>query len=96
MADGSIGLGPINMLPGDIVCGLGCSYFPVVLRKIGAHHVFVGCCYVYGLMDGEMASMAEQNGIEAVPYDTVMAMISNLCPISVLGQSGAHVIQCFR
>ena len=60
---------PINMLPGDIVCVLRCSYFPVVHHKIGAHHAFREMLLRYGLMDGEMASMAEQNGIEAVPYD---------------------------
>jgi hypothetical protein len=68
MADGSIGLGPINVQPNDIVCVLGCSYFPVVLRKIGTRHIFVGCCFVYGLMDGEVGGMMDLNGMEAVRY----------------------------
>jgi hypothetical protein len=69
MADGSIGLEPINMKSDDIVCVLGCSYFPVVLRKVSTHHLFVGLCYVYGLIDVEMAIMAEQDGREAVRSD---------------------------
>jgi hypothetical protein len=69
MADGSIGLGPINMKPDDIVCVLGCSSFPVVFRKVSAHYLFVGFYYVYGLIDGEMALMAEQDGREAVRFD---------------------------
>jgi hypothetical protein len=67
MVDGSIGPGLINNQPNDIVCVLRCSYFHVVLRKIGTGHIFVGCCFVFGLMDGEIGRTAGLNGMEAVP-----------------------------
>lgn len=50
---GYVGLGPMPTRKGDLICVLyGCSV-PVVLRKVGGHYVFIGECYVHGLMDGE-------------------------------------------
>ncbi|KAF5004913.1 hypothetical protein FDECE_8605 [Fusarium decemcellulare] len=34
----------------------GCS-LPAVLRPEGSHYLFLGCCYVLGLMDGEVAEL---------------------------------------
>lgn len=43
-------------LPGDLVCVLfGCN-FPVLLRYEEDHHIYVGPCYVIGLMDREAMS----------------------------------------
>ena len=49
---GYLGLGPTNAQKGDLVCILyGCSV-PVILRKYGKGHRFVGESYIHGLMDG--------------------------------------------
>ena len=49
---GYLGLGPTRAQKGDLVCVLyGCSV-PVVIRKYGRNHRFVGESYVHGLMNG--------------------------------------------
>lgn len=49
---GYLGLGPTNAQIGDLVCILyGCSV-PVIIRKYGQDHRFVGESYIHGLMDG--------------------------------------------
>ena len=49
---GYLGLGPRKARKGDLVCILyGCSV-PVILRKYGQGHRFVGESYIHGLMDG--------------------------------------------
>ena len=48
---GYLGLGPTKAQKGDLVCVLyGCSV-PVILRKEGQGHRFIGESYVHGLMD---------------------------------------------
>ncbi len=50
---GYIGLVPPCFQVGDKICVLfGCSV-PVILRKVGDHHIFIGESYVHGIMDGE-------------------------------------------
>jgi hypothetical protein len=56
-SSGLVGLGPPRMRAGDVVCVLNHCYYPVVLRKVGSKYVYVGGSYVYGLMDGEAASI---------------------------------------
>lgn len=63
--EGYIGVAPRRAQKGDIVCVLyGCSV-PVVLRKCGTDDesapscVFVGECYMDGLMDGEALSLGK-------------------------------------
>lgn len=49
---GYLGLGPTNARKGDLVCILyGCSV-PVIIRKYGQGHRYVGESYIHGLMDG--------------------------------------------
>ena len=48
--NGYLGLVPLLSLEGDLVCVIR---VPVVLRRVLEHYVFVGECYVHGLMDGE-------------------------------------------
>ncbi|CAG9982690.1 unnamed protein product [Clonostachys byssicola] len=72
-SDGSVGLGPLNILPGDQLCILsGCS-FPVLLRRmpseVGETYSYVGPCFVHGLMYGEVgeavaAEVAELDVLE--------------------------------
>jgi Heterokaryon incompatibility protein (HET) len=50
---GYMGMGPLAMDEGDMICvALGCNV-PLVLRKEGDHYLLVGECFVWGLMDGE-------------------------------------------
>lgn len=35
----------------DLVCG--CKT-PVLIRRVGDHHVLVGDCYMYSIMNGEL------------------------------------------
>lgn len=57
---GYIGLGPIPTQKGDMICVLfGCSV-PVLIRKVENHHIFVGDCYVHGLMFGEAIDMLRE------------------------------------
>ncbi|CAH0015265.1 unnamed protein product [Clonostachys rhizophaga] len=72
-SDGSVGLGPLNMLPGDQLYVLsGCS-FPVLLRRMPSEaegaYSYVGPCFVHGLMYGEVgeavaAEVAELDVLE--------------------------------
>ena len=49
---GYLGLGPTNARKGDFVCILyGCSV-PVIIRKYGQGHRYVGESYIHGLMHG--------------------------------------------
>jgi hypothetical protein len=49
----TMGLGPSNLTPGDMVCVLlGCDA-PTIIRRAGGHHLFVGETYFHGYMDGE-------------------------------------------
>lgn len=54
---GLVGLGPLNARPGDTVCILHGSSFPVVLRREGSTLSHVGVCFVIGLMRGEGAEL---------------------------------------
>ncbi|VUC30276.1 unnamed protein product [Clonostachys rosea] len=71
-SDGSVGLGPLNMLPGDQLYVLsGCS-FPILLRKMPDEadeaYYYVGPCFVHGLMYGEVgeAVAAETKELDVV------------------------------
>ncbi|KAK7974357.1 hypothetical protein PG989_016205 [Apiospora arundinis] len=66
---GNVGLGPRDMVPGDVVAVLyGCRW-PVILRpregKDGdteVYYEFIEVCYVHGLMDGEAVLKHEASG----------------------------------
>ncbi len=62
---GYMGLGPRGTQIGDEICGLlGCNQ-PLLLRKVGDHHLVVGQCYVYGMMYGEMIDEMEAGRLVA-------------------------------
>ena len=50
---GYLGLGPPSMAPGDLVCMIFDCKMPILLRRVDAHYLHVGTCFVLGLMDGE-------------------------------------------
>ncbi len=68
---GYLGLAAEAVQEGDVVAILcGCS-FPTVLRRAGDSFVYIGECYVDGLMNGEAIAAAERGEHEFVPIDIV-------------------------
>jgi hypothetical protein len=66
--DGYMGLGPQGMMVGDEMCSIpGCDY-PLAIRRAprkrkktnehvdGEEYQLLGACYVYGMMNGEIAA----------------------------------------
>ncbi|TVY14775.1 Heterokaryon incompatibility protein 6, OR allele [Lachnellula arida] len=50
---GYMGVGPKAPEEGDMICVIpGCNV-PLLIREEGDHHLLVGECFVWGLMDGE-------------------------------------------
>lgn len=68
LESGLTGLFPLDAKPDDWVCLLrGCSV-PVLLRRKGNIAHFVGDCYVYGLMQGEMLEHFRAQNQEGQPF----------------------------
>jgi hypothetical protein len=62
---GCMGLGPLGTRTGDEICVLlGCNQ-PLLIRRVGDHHLVVGQCYVYGMMYGEMIDEMEAGRLVA-------------------------------
>ncbi|KAH9214816.1 hypothetical protein DL95DRAFT_389138 [Leptodontidium sp. 2 PMI_412] len=62
-SNGYMGLGPPEVREGDTICSVpGCTY-PLVIRPKSnndsdegkEHFEIIGACYVYGMMNGEVA-----------------------------------------
>ena len=49
--EGHIGLGPQHMKKSDIICIPSGSPFPWVIRHEEGNYIFIGQCYVYGVME---------------------------------------------
>jgi hypothetical protein len=65
---GYMGLSPLGTKVGDEICVLlGCSQ-PLVVRRVGDHHLVVGQCYVYGMMFGEMMDEMEAGRLKAETF----------------------------
>ncbi|TVY82840.1 Heterokaryon incompatibility protein 6 OR allele [Lachnellula suecica] len=50
---GYMGVGPKALQEGDMVCVIAGCNVPLLIRQEGDHHLLVGECFVWGLMDGE-------------------------------------------
>ncbi|KAI9860802.1 MAG: hypothetical protein M1813_005725 [Trichoglossum hirsutum] len=48
-----MGLSPLGAQEGDLICLLLGGEVPVLLRRYDDGYIFIGECYVHGLMDGE-------------------------------------------
>jgi len=66
---GSYGFGPVGAEEGDFVCVLFGLDYPVVLRRVQAHYVHVGPCYMLGLMDGEAIEGIEEGKATASDFE---------------------------
>ncbi|KAF5622768.1 heterokaryon incompatibility het-6 [Fusarium tjaetaba] len=66
--DGYIGTMPDDVRLGDVVCVLTGFSELAVLRPEGDHYLFVGCCFMIGLMSGEVSKLLEKGevAIEAI------------------------------
>lgn len=56
------GLGQLGVMKGDLICLFCGGHVAYILRREQEHHILVGCAYVHGIMDGEIA--AELNDTE--------------------------------
>jgi len=50
--DGWIGIGPVDLMRGDLVCAVKNCQFPVLLRPEDDHFLLLGTTLIHGLMDG--------------------------------------------
>ncbi|KXX77936.1 Heterokaryon incompatibility protein 6, OR allele [Madurella mycetomatis] len=57
--EGYLGLAPLDVSAGDVVCVLDGFQYPVVLRPAVDKYIFVGACFVLGFMTGEMRTVLE-------------------------------------
>jgi hypothetical protein len=59
------GLGPFLAQPGDVCCICPGVTVPYILRrKANGRYTFIGECYLYGVMRGEMMEQLEQGKLE--------------------------------
>lgn len=56
---GYLGMTPENSLVGDLIAICWGSHVPYVLRPVGDNFIFIGECYVHGLMKGEAFDAGE-------------------------------------
>jgi len=52
----------------DIVCVLKGSEYPIILRRSSEGYINVGKCFVFGMMDGEMAKLVEEKRLESEEF----------------------------
>lgn len=64
-------LGPKVMEEGDIICVLFGGKLPFCLRPWNNQYLFVGECYVHGLMDGEAMGMMSQGLLSEEIFEMV-------------------------
>jgi hypothetical protein len=65
-SQGYMGIGPSFMQPGDKVCLLFGGATPYIIRSTSSsdEFLFVGECYIHGLMDGEAIKLCEDRETE--------------------------------
>ncbi|PMD47969.1 hypothetical protein L207DRAFT_628518 [Hyaloscypha variabilis F] len=57
--DGWIGIGPEDLMKGDLVCAVKNCKFPVLLRPEDDHFLLLGTALIHGLMDGAIFAELE-------------------------------------
>ncbi|KAH7236818.1 heterokaryon incompatibility protein-domain-containing protein [Fusarium redolens] len=69
---GYMGLGPPDIQPGDAICVLlgGCVAY-ALRRSADETWIYVGECYIHGIMDGEAVAKAIKDKIDFVEYRIV-------------------------
>ena len=61
---GYIGLEPLTVEAGDLICVLEGHKSPVILRRHGEHYIFVGDCDVVGIMNSEILEAVKRGEAE--------------------------------
>lgn len=64
---GLFGTAPGSAAPGDLICILGGTGRPVVLRPKGKHYQLIGACFVDGLMNGEILKWIVEKRLRMQP-----------------------------
>lgn len=59
-----LGMGPLTMEEGDLVCLLLGGKTPFVLRPENGHYLLVGQCYVHGIMDGSAIADVKETDMQ--------------------------------
>jgi hypothetical protein len=67
--EGYMGVGPLETLPGDIVCVLLGSDVPLILRPQEGHYTLVGPCYICGIMYGQVVKEAQEGRRQFETFD---------------------------
>jgi hypothetical protein len=67
--EGYLGLAPLEVTAGDVVCVLDSFQYPVVLRPTDDYYVFIGACFVLGLMTGEAKAFLEDGRASPEVFD---------------------------
>lgn len=67
--EGVLGLGPMEMETGDILCVLFGGNVPFILRPEGGHYSFVGECYIEGLMKGQAIERFQRGELIMEEFD---------------------------
>jgi hypothetical protein len=57
------------MRPGDLVCVLFGFYTPFVLRRVDDHYLFMGDCYVPGMMKGEVLEKWKEGEVKGMDFE---------------------------
>lgn len=60
---GYIGYTRFGVQAGDIICAVGASSMPIVLRPVGNRHTFLSTCCVIGIMDGDMFEKGSKSSL---------------------------------
>lgn len=66
---GYLGLAPEKAAEGDLVCILSGCEMAALLRKCGSSYIFVGLCFVLGLMDGEARAYLDAGQTKIKTFD---------------------------
>ena len=73
---GHLGLGPKNTVAGDRLCILAGHKMPVILRPCPSGYIFVGDCYVDGIMWGEAVAAFKEGRAHLGPFGQSTAIPS--------------------
>ncbi|KAE8449118.1 hypothetical protein EG329_008502 [Mollisiaceae sp. DMI_Dod_QoI] len=69
--EGYLGLAPLDVTDCDIICVLDGASYPLALRQDGEHYIFIGECFVLGLMTGESRDLLAQRHASAKVFELV-------------------------
>jgi hypothetical protein len=65
-SDGKFGLVPESVRIGDAIAIIDCS-FPILLRKTTNNsYIYLGECYIHGMMDGEAMDGVERRSLQSL------------------------------